>query len=92
MWDTVGDQKVDYINLIFKFHVIHIRKFKYGSICIYIPPKINMLTLAGASGIATRALEEMAPGQFAGHVIRKPNTNTIEPAKDSVIYRGVRYG
>jgi predicted regulator of Ras-like GTPase activity (Roadblock/LC7/MglB family) len=88
LWESVSDTQVNYINLNFKYHRIHIRKFVHGSIFIYIPPKVNMLTLSGASQIAINALNLM-PGEYFEK--RLPDTNTRNSDQKMVIYRGIRY-
>lgn len=94
LWDSLVDPKAEYINLIFKFHIIHVRRFKYGMMCVYIPPRVNMLTLAGASQIATRALDELSEDNFIGYKSKRKNTstNTTDLGMDSIIYRGLKYG
>jgi hypothetical protein len=89
------DDPADYVLLEFASHLVFIKKFEAGSLCIFVPPSVNRPALRMAANFVGRWLDKQlaASPEMAGPAsdpIPEP-AGAVSGKKKTYIFRGQRY-
>jgi hypothetical protein len=89
------DDPPEYVLLEFVSHLVFIKKFDAGSLCIFVPPSVNRLALKMAANFVARWLDAesalVPPPDPDLAPVSEPAPDSSNSRKTTYIYRGQRY-
>jgi hypothetical protein len=89
------DDPPEYVLLEFVSHLVFIKKFDAGSLCVFVPPSVNRLALKMAANFVARWLDMESVGVPSVDAdlapVSEPAPESSNAKKTTYIYRGQRY-